>query len=49
MILIVNFMLEDPFAVARKLYQEGLKRRTSGKELNVKLPPKVVDISGYKT
>jgi hypothetical protein len=48
-ILIIDLMLEDPFAVARKLYQEGLKRCPASEELNVKLPPKVIDISGRKT
>jgi hypothetical protein len=45
-ILIIDLMLKDPFAIARKLYQEGLKRCPAGEELNVKLSPKVVDISG---
>ena len=48
MILIVNFMLKDPFAIARKLYQESLKRRTTSKEFYIKLPPEVIDIPGCK-
>jgi hypothetical protein len=48
-ILIIYLMLEDPFAIARKLYQESLKRRTASKEFNMKLPPKVIDVSGCKT
>jgi hypothetical protein len=48
MILVVNFILKDPFAVLWKLYQESLKRCTASKEINMKLPPKVVDIPGSK-
>ena len=46
MILIVYLMLEDPFAILWKLYQESLKRRTASKEFNMKLLPKVIDVSG---
>lgn len=48
MILIINLILKDPFAIARKLYQESLKRRTTSKEFYIKLPPEVIDIPGYK-
>lgn len=48
MVVIIDFVLEYLFAIPRELYQQCLKRCTTGQKFHIKLPLEVVEITAYQ-